>query len=433
MSENYPPALLGKGDDDQIPSPIWIAMAVVVFVAFTVPFTTNWIQWANNNGIFPIRPAIYLVLTSMACIMFVIGRKPDFTLTSIIVLVFHLAYLFEATVLHRYSHPSGESYGMMKHGAMLLSIITLIWFLGVMHRTSHLPILIASALTIMVGSFSNIAEWFGLHSFSIVMGRAAGFHGDPNNSAIAIVLALAIFLTLSKNMWLSFCMLGISFIAVAITLSRSGFIAELAICISYLIASYRKRPVLVTKALTITVPAVIVVIVYLISNMSSEALQQSDIKDRLGALTGGDSQKMASGERMKDLTDGLNAVRMQPISGYGVGAGTSKWQPHNQLVAVWIDGGIIFGVLYLMILGSLTFKCVAMRGRGGLCLLALIIFIPFSQVLNNSIGYWMTAVILMNITSNRFYTIQWFKPAAPVKDLETHSPVNPTNTPSAYP
>jgi len=431
MSNNATTLPSRRGSDEKPPHPLWIAMVTVAFVAFTVPYTTNMIQWAHVEGFFPLRPAFYLVITAFACIVLVIGKKPDFTLTSIVVLLFHLAYLFDATVLRRFEHPSGEMYAMMTHGALFLAIFTLTWFLGVIHRFTHLPILIAAALTVIIGSFSNIAEWFGVYDFSIVMGRAAGFHGDPNNSSIAIILALAVFLTLSKNMWHCFALVGLSFIAVAITLSRSGLIAEILICGCYLVVSYRKQPAFVTKALLVTVPAVIAVVVYFVSHMDSAALRESDIQDRLGALLGKDSQKMASGERMKDLNDGIQAVRLQPVSGYGVGAGTEKWQPHNQLVAIWIDGGVVFAALFLFILGSIALKCAALRGRGGLCFLALLIFIPFSQILHTYIGFWITTVILINITSTRFYSIQWFK-ATSALPTETASQETLSNSSSEY-
>ena len=391
-------------------SALWIWLATAVFAALTVPYATNFIQWANTNGYFPLRPAIYLVLASITCVTVTLGRRPDFTLTTLCILLFHGLYICENVILHRYDHPDGKFYPLMTHGAMLLSTLCISWFLGVMHRYSSLPILVSAALVVSICSLTNIAEWFGVHQFTIVLGRAAGFHGDPNNASIAIVLALAVFLTFSKNIWLSFGLIALSFVAVAITLSRSGIIAEILVSASFLIVSYRKKPAAVVQAVAITVPIVIIGIVYMISNMSSEVLRESDIQDRLGALMGKDSEKMASGERMKDLTDGLHAVRDRPVFGYGVGAGTEKWQPHNQVISIWLDGGIVLGGLYLLILGAMTVKVIASRGKGGLCLLAVLIFIPFSQLLHTSLAYWTTCIIVINLTSTRFIALQWSRP-----------------------
>ncbi|BDS05310.1 hypothetical protein NT6N_03500 [Oceaniferula spumae] len=401
---------LSAATDEQRPSVWWLCMATLAFSALTVPYATYMIQWANSNGLFPLRPAIYLAAASVGCILVTLGRRPDLTVTTMLILLFHVFYIFESTVLQRYDHPSGRYYPLMTHGALLVSVFSIAWFLGVTHRLSSLPVTIASAAIVIICSLANIAEWFGVHEFTIVTGRAAGFHGDPNNAAIAIVLALAVFLTYNRNIWVSFGMMALSFIAVAITLSRSGMIAEVLISVSYLVVSYRRKPTAVLQALAVTVPVVVAGIVYLVSHMSSEALRQSDIQDRLGALMGKDSEKMASGERMKDLTDGLNAVREQPVMGHGVGTGTGKWQPHNQLVAVWIDGGVVFAGLYLIILGSMAVKCVAAGGRGGLCLLAVGIFIPFSQLLHTSLAYWTTCIIMINLTSKRFIMLQWSRP-----------------------
>lgn len=421
----------GRGDDESSLSPCWLAMATLALVVFTVPYTTNYIPWAYENGFFPIRPAVYQVTAMLMCVMVIMGRRPEFTMTNALLILFHLAYVFDAVVVSRFDHPRGESYPVMVHGSILASVITLTWFVGVVQRLSRLPVMVASALTVMIGSLSNLAEWFGVHDFSIVMGRAAGFHADPNNSAIAIVLALAVFLSLSKSMGWSFALMGLSFVAVAITLSRSGIIAELILCISYLIVSYRKRPALVTKAVVITLPLVMAGVVFLSANMSSQVLRESDVKNRLVGLTGGDSQKMVSGERMKDLTDGLRAVRLEPVTGYGVGAGSTRWQPHNQLVTIWIDGGVIFASLYLLMLAALAFKCAVANGRGGLCLIAVIIFIPFSQVLHTYLGYWLTMVVLVQIASDRFFVIQWFQ-SSPEPDRRSPASAQPTTPPSDY-
>jgi len=411
--------------DERPPSMLWIWLATAAFTALTVPYATNFIQWANINGYFPIRPALYLVVASFGCLSVTLGRRSDLTVTTLLIMLFHVAYMFTSLMPHRYDHPAGRYYPLMTHGALLLSTFSIAWFLGVTQRLTVLPILVSSAAVVVVGSVSNFADWFGVHHFTIVIGRAAGFHGDPNNSSIAIVLALAVFLTFNRKLWLSFALIALSFIAVAITLSRSGIIAEVLLSLLFLGIAFRKKPAAVLQALAVTVPVVIVGIGYLVSQMSSQTLRESDIQDRLGALMGKDSEKMASGERMKDLTDGLHAVREKPMFGHGVGAGTGKWQPHNQLIAIWIEGGIVFGGLYLAILGSIAFKCLAAGGRGGLCLLAVFIFIPFSQILHTSLAYWTTCIILINLTSTRFFRIQWAKPSVPdAPCLETSNPSN---------
>lgn len=408
------------GGDEPPPSALWLWLATGAFVALTVPYATNFVQWANENGCFPLRPAFYLVAASCACVAVTFGRRPDFTITTLLILLFHGLYVLGNVVLHRYDHPDGKYYLMMTHGALLLGTFSIAWFLGVVHRHSVLPVLVSSALVVVICSLANIAEWFGVHQFTIVMGRAAGFHGDPNNASIAIVLALAVFLTFSRNIWICFAMIALSFAAVAITLSRSGIIAEVLLTGAFLLVSYRRKPAAVLQALAVTVPVVIAGVTFLVSNISSEALRESDIQNRLGALMGKDSEKMASGERMKDLSDGLRAIRERPVFGYGVGAGTVKWQPHNQVAAIWLDGGVVLGGVYVAILGLAALKCAAAGGRGGLCLLALGIFIPFSQLLHTSLAYWTTCIVLINLTSTRFVTLQWSRPKHGA--IETSSP-----------
>lgn len=392
------------------PGMLWTAIVTVVFVLFTVPYTTNFIPWGYSEGVFPLRPAIYLFLTAVGAVVCVVGRKPDFTLTTLLILLFHGAYLFDAAVLRRFDHPDGSNYAMMTHGAVLLTTLSLAWFIGAVHSVTWIPVIVSCFLTVVICSLMNIAEWFGVHSFTIVMGRAAGFWGDPNNASIAIVTALAVFLTLNRNIWLSFALIALSFVAVAITLSRSGIIVEILVILTYLVIAYRKNPKTVSKALLLTIPLVAVAVGFFVSNMSSNVLREADVQNRLGALLGKDSEKMASGERVKDLSDGLKALRLEPVAGYGIGAGTAKWQPHNQLVAVWLDGGILVAVLYISILGLLAFKCTAAGLQGSLCFLTIILFIPFSQILHTHVGYWMSAIVIVNLTSNRFFSLQWFQP-----------------------
>lgn len=386
-------------------------MVTSVFVLLTVPYTTNMLPWMYGEGLFPLRPAIYLFLFAIVTVACTLGKKPDFTRTTLLILLFHAAYLFDAAVLQRYNHPRGDNYAMMTHGAVMLTTLSLAWFIGAVHSISWMPVMVSCFLTIVICSLANIAEWFGVHSFTIVIGRAAGFWGDPNNASIAIVMALAVFLTLNRNVWLNFGLIALSFVAVAITLSRSGIIAEILVTLSYLVIAYRRNPKTVTKALALTVPLVVAGVVFMVSHMSSKVLREADVQDRLGALLGHDTGKMASGERMKDLSDGLKAARLKPVTGYGTGAGSSKWQPHNQLVSIWLDGGVFLAGLYITVLAALTFKCITAGLHGSLCLLSLVLFVPFSQILHTHTGYWMTAIIVTLLTSKRFFTLQWFQPA----------------------
>jgi hypothetical protein len=79
--------------------------------------------------------------------------------------------------------------------------------------------------------------------------------------------------------------------------------------------------------------------------MPTGVIANEDVGSRLQAIYDLDFEKIKSPERAKDLQDGWEAVSRAIMFGHGTGAGTNRWQPHNQFVSIWLDIGI-FGVVF---------------------------------------------------------------------------------------
>jgi hypothetical protein len=110
-----------------------------------------------------------------------------------------------------------------------------------------------------------------------------------------------------------------------------------------------------------------------------------------------DFERIKSPERGKDLQDGWEAAGKKPLWGHGTGAGTSIWKPHNQIVSLWIDIGVIGVLLYIGSLLLLTFRCFTHNLRGFYCLVPLWLFVPCSQILIESPHYWFAAAVCCNL------------------------------------
>ena len=110
---------------------------------------------------------------------------------------------------------------------------------------------------------------------------------------------------------------------------------------------------------------------------------------RFDAIYNLDVNGLKSAERGKDLEDGWEAVWRSPMWGYGPGATTGEvWQPHNQVVAIWLDIGILGLVLYAVQLLVPLGLCFANGFRGGYCLLPVFMDIPCQQWLVDMPCYW---------------------------------------------
>ena len=137
------------------------------------------------------------------------------------------------------------------------------------------------------------------------------------------------------------------------------------------------------------------------ASLMAAASTDANTKNRVSAIFGGDVDKMESTERLKDVMDGIHAAMEKPVTGIGTGAGTALWMPHNQFVSTWIDMGIFAAAGYVAILLVLLAGSLRRGGQGLLCVVPLLGFLPFSQMLVDTAAYWLCAFVAAALTSPR--------------------------------
>jgi O-antigen ligase len=386
----------------------WIIMASLAMIALFVPYNTGFIAWAFRNGYFPLRPVIYLVLMCGINLMIHLPKKPAFSLSTLILLAL-LAYRLIDVILQRWPEPDGGMERAFRMGATLLFAGITSIVCGSCFRTSFVPLIAMAIVSILTSTGANLFETLGYIKNSSVPGRASGFLPDANDSSIAIVCMLALLLSLNKRFWLNMLMICISFGGVMLTYSRSGFLVLALTILAFLALNLRQN----FKQIAVSVAASIVIGIGAITYLSfgSSAKKDSNVEDRMSAILGGDLKKMESAERMKDLSDGVEAGKLQPVFGYGTGAGTDQWKPHNQLVSTWVDIGLPGVIPYLAVLFLIAARAVLRPQAAMLCAIPVICFLPFSQMLMDTTPYWIVAILGLLRSSPSPVVIRFLRPS----------------------
>jgi hypothetical protein len=384
-----------------------IGMAGWVQIGLFVPFITAFVAWANQQGIFPLRPAIFIAGMTMLCLVLTLMRRPAFPFTVLCILALLLIRVFDAWS-QRFEHFLGWQEVTFSMGSSFLLACASAVTCGCLVRGERRPLLWISALSVIICTGANIAETLGILRSSTVEGRTAGFIGDSNDSGIAIVCSLGIFLTLSRKFRHDVMMLAVAAAGIVPTLSRSGLLVYALVAVTWAALNLRAH----FTRIMLSSAALIVAALTAVSFIAGST-QDKNVRDRISAIFGGDVDKMASNERLKDLTDGVHAAMLRPVTGHGTGAGFGGWKPHNQFVSLWLDLGILAAGAYALILLSLLAGALFTRGQGLLCALPVIAFVPFSQMLCDTAAYWLCAFTAAAVTSRRqlYFTLR--SPAAP--------------------
>lgn len=403
----------------------WLMALVVAHVLLVLPYTTGAMAWGYANGFVPVRPALLMVAAGGFNLMLVFRRRPDLTLVSGLILALLLIRTLDVALLFRYPHPDGRLSQAISIGAMLFMVGAIVTTAGVLYRISKVPTLIVAAATVCICSLVNVAEWVGLVSMSTVPGRSAGFLEDANNSAIAIAMMTAVFITLCRRFSMNCLILGIGAAGVMLTLSRSGFLVYGMICLAFLVGNLRQhahRFVMIGfGCAAIAGLGAVIGNTSFFPDSSSGYKKDRNVEQRMAAIFQGDVGKMGSSERMKDLKDGLGALEKAPILGMGMGAGTKLYQPHNQIVSIWIDLGLVGACLFVAIVSVLAVSSVVSGFRAFYCVIPLVGFIPFSQFLTHFTPYWYGAVVASFVLASRVWSLRTSRAASPERVLPQSS------------
>jgi O-antigen ligase len=384
----------------------WRRIFILLHCALFIPYITDAIPTLYGQEIFPIRPAVFMLVLCALNAFCILSKGIDCTKTSLLLILFLSFRAFDIGILQRFLYPDGQMEALFSTLALTLTAAIIAISMGVTRKTFSLPILFVSGISILVQVSSVLLEFAGYIQMSTVPGRAAGFACDSNDSCMMMNLMLGVFLTLNRRFWLNLGMIAITAVGVLPTLSRGGLLILALIAALFCLLNLRKHATKLLLAAAAFVPIAGIMIGLLVSSTNTGGVVDQNAKKRIEAMFGGNVESMQSDERLKDLTDGLNAAIAHPLTGLGTGAGTLLYQPHNQLVTLWIELGLLGPILFLAMLASAACKVIQTRGKGIYILIPLIMYIPLAQTLLDKYAYLYSALTLFYYTSSRFFAFR---------------------------
>ena len=354
----------------------------------------------SEHGVIGVKPRDFTLALTVVTLGLVFASRPAFSPGALALLIIPALRFADSAVLKRYENVQVGDHSIAVMTLANVLLVTAVALLVLCTERGPKIIQWAAIVIIVLGSGSILYESAGYADYTNIKGRPAGFIGQPNEAIIMVCLMLGIVLTLNENFWLNALVIGIAAVGVAVTLSRSGMLIFVPLVLSYMTINLRKHFAKVAIIIGISIPLAIAGIAMLAESAASRNFgTDKNTKERIEAIFGGNTDKMESAERMKDLTDGWEAVGESPVFGHGTGCASSHWQPHNQWVAIWLDIGVLGVVLYAITLIGITARCVMAGGKGFLCLMPLWGFSVFSQNLVETAGYWLCAGVAIIVSS----------------------------------
>lgn len=365
-----------------------------------------------EHGQFPLKPRDFTLGLAALNLLLVLFNRPSFKPAVLALLIIPTIRLLDSSMLQRYSN-----YLLGDHSVAVM-ILANVWLvtvvsLCVLATESWRTVAYRAALAIiLLDSGSVLYEALGMAKYSQINGRFAGFLTQPNDAIIVLCLMLGIVLTLNRHFWQSAATIAVGAVAVGLTLSRSGMMVFALMIMVWLLMNLRQNFGKIVIVVAASVPAIIAGVALLTQMASSRNFgTDKNAKDRIEAIFGGSTDKMESGERMKDLNDAWEAVTQQPVFGHGTGCASSHWQPHNQWVAIWLDIGVMGPLMYLSVLVFISARCAMAKGEGVLTVIPLWGFSVFSQNLVEMAGYWFCAGVATTLLTTARFRLTLRKPA----------------------
>lgn len=406
----------------------------LLLVILCVPYFTKMLPWAYGEGLFPVRPVFYQLALGGLTLWRILRHKPDVSLMAMVLLTILLLRAIDTVFLQRFIFPDDQ---WMRATGMISSVFVTIIFIaaaGVMHRSSWFPAKIVAFVTVAICAGSVWIELAGWIETTEATGRYSGFMGDPNRACVAMAVMSAVFLTLHRGFWPNIAILVIAAAGMVPTLSRGGFLMLVLLSLTFVVFNFRAHAGRM-MVLGMSIAPVLAIAVGVIAAKSSEGGQtDQNAKARMEAIFSGDVDKMSSGERLIDLRNGLEAALSRPVLGWGTGAGTDLWQPHNQLVTIWLDLGILGLALYLLLLGMIAWKTVSSGLRTLYLAIPLIGYVPLSQALLENFVYFYGVAICSAVASRSFFSVHWFAPRIEASPPRAYDPSSrkPAQAQAAY-
>lgn len=384
-----------------------------IMLLFLVPNFSHALYCGYEEGWWPLKPRDFNLGLAACALVTMLFCRPAFSLVALVLLTIPMPRIFDAALLQRYE--------ILEYGGHQVYVFTMLslWVIsaaGVLciGTTKGRQVAIAIAVcTILACTGANFYEWSGRASWTLIPGRMAGWHLDPNNSPIIMCLMLGVLYTFQERFWWNFVWTGVAASGIALTMSRSGMMVFAVLVGLYVISNLRRHFLGILLVALVAGPLLAIGLGVLgASNERKGIVKNADTAGRMEAIYRLDFEKLKSPERKKDLLDAWEAVCKQPVTGWGMGSGSLKWRPHNMIVSHWVDVGI-FGVLhYVGALLSFTLCCFVRRFRGLFCLVPVWLFIPCSQALLEMPAYWFAWGVAAYSLFPRRFAIVLGAPAA---------------------
>lgn len=357
------------------------AILISTVLLFT-GYTTGFLYYGETTQQLPFRPKVWLGVFGCALLVEACLRFPRLLLCQLGVLTILFvrwvdAILFGAVVVDL-DFSVVKEYGT----ALLVALCCL----GVLKNTVvrqfatlWIGIITAAVLLLQLGY-----EWWKPGVFSqlsySVAGRGGGWFGNPNTPALYLCQALGIIIACVPRVRI--VALAAAFIGLGIvtTFSRAGFLCYGIMIVSYLFNRFRKNVISTSSVLGFLLLA-FVPLFYVLS-FGLDPGSDTNLNSRAQFMRGNWEAGLESDEsRLILLKDCWPAIKRSPIVGYGAGTALGTYQPHNQILALWIDNGLVGLGYYLAVLFAFLYHCFR---KDPLLLIAVTpvwAYIPFSTSL----------------------------------------------------
>lgn len=363
---------------------------------------------AYEAGLSPFKPSWFALLSVAFCAAASLLSGLRFAPVALLILALPMARLFDAAVLARVEVTFLQQISM----DLMRMMVVLFSILAVLSTDQGLRAArVAAVLAILLTVGSEVYEMLGFAKFTTIQGRYAGFNGHPNFPPILLCEMLGICFALVPSFRFNCLLIGLSFVGVALTYGRSGFIVLTLMAGAYVLLNLRKNLGFVVVMALLAIPAAGVLFAVLQSRTQHGILKDQNTAERLEAILTLDFDKLKSPERAQDLSDAWEAVLEKPLFGHGTGVSGTIWAPHNEWVSIWLELGIPGLLLFGGTFALLVLRSVMTGGRAGYLVFAMLAFTPAGQGRIETPHFMLALATAAHLLWPARYRFRWRNPA----------------------
>lgn len=259
-------------------------------------------------------------------------------------------------------------------------------------------VITSATIVLIFNSAMNYWEWSHPGYFSTVEGRSAGLLTNANAAAYSIALMLGTILSTGVPRAFAYSLISIAAAGIYFTLSRGGAISWILISGVYILTTFKGQARSLATGLGLLAASGLV-IYYLIAS-SDMANASGDVKTRIAVFSGqAEALDINDSSRIDVLMESVEGITRSPFAGYGsFSSAGHPFRPHNLILAVWLDHGIIGIASFIFAVCSLGWE--SYRARQPVLFVAyvgLLSTMPFSHNLLEDRSFmvaWVTCAVV---------------------------------------